>query len=140
MDKEDQKQEIQLPESPASVNTRMKSPRGFVYQWTMRDEKNSTLLHKVLEMEKKWLELGFTPVEGYQNAPKYPVKEKKECPVHKGVMMTEKASKQAGSKYFSHSKGVYPNFGEWCNGKGYLSEFQNEVDQDGNNFNDSEEF
>lgn len=59
-----------LPESPASVNTRLKSPNGFVYQWTMRDEKNSNLIFKVQEMEKKWLSLGFTPVEQFSGFPK----------------------------------------------------------------------
>lgn len=70
-----------LPESPASVNTRLKSPNGFIYQWTMRDEKNSNLFYKIAEMEKKWIADGWTPVEDRKGG--FPQKEKEYVPDRK---------------------------------------------------------
>jgi len=69
-----QSQTENLNEAPASVNTRMKSVNGFVYQWTIRDEKNSNLFFKIKKMEEKWLESGFTPVE--QATGRFPIKPK----------------------------------------------------------------
>lgn len=107
-------------EAPASATVKIKSSNGFEYLFTMRDEKASNLLYKMRVMEAKFIELNYTPVANGGGYPKREEKPKKECPAHKGVMMTEK--ERNGEKFFSHSKGVYPNFGEWCNGKGYPSE------------------
>lgn len=64
--------EGQLPEAPASVNVRLRSPRGFEYQWTIRDASNKNLLYKVQVMEQKWLNLGWEPLaqNPYANKPK----------------------------------------------------------------------
>lgn len=121
---EDKTQEkSQLPEAPASVTVKIKSPAGYEYLFTMRDESAKNLLFKIDAMEKHYIANGFTPIAQGNGFPKREEKPKKECPVHKGVMMTEKIDKRDNvTKYFSHSQGQYPNFGEWCNGTGYPSE------------------
>src|SRR5690348_1467111 len=53
-------------EAPASVTVKIKSPAGFEYMFTMRDEKASKLMFKMKAMEKNWTEGGFTPLA--QNA------------------------------------------------------------------------
>lgn len=109
-------------EAPASVNTRLKSKNGFVYQWTMRDSKNANLFFKIKKMEEKWLSEGFTPVE-QQSFSKFPPKVEvptKPCTIH-NVPMKEKIRKTTGEKFYSHSRGVYPNL-EWCNGQGFPGE------------------
>lgn len=55
----------QLPEAPASVNYKIKSPAGFEYMFTMRSERASTLQFRMAAMEKHWLEAGFVPLPQY---------------------------------------------------------------------------
>lgn len=92
--------EVSFEEAPASVNTRLKSPNGFIYQWTMRDEKNSNLFFKIKAMEEKWLAEGFTPVEDRKGG--FPAKEKdyvpnRVCPKCGSRLIN--ATKKDGSKF-----------------------------------------
>lgn len=105
-----------LPEAPASSTVKIKSPNGFEYLFTIRDEKASTLMFKMEAMEKHWISKGFTPLA--QNSFAKPPKIEKECPTHKGEMMTQKTSKKSGKTYFSHSKGIYPDI-TMCFGDGW---------------------
>lgn len=68
MNNEEKKQEQQniLPEAPASATVKIKSPNGFEWLFTVRDEKASVLSFKMRAMEKNWMEQGFTPLA--QNA------------------------------------------------------------------------
>lgn len=118
-----QESQQQLPESPTSASVKIKSANGFEYIFTMRDEHASTLMFKINAMETKWLELGWTPVA--QNAYKEnkpassaPAAITKPCPTHPEEMLKEKISKKSGKKYFSHSKGTYPDL-TMCFGQGW---------------------
>lgn len=128
---ENKEEKQQLPEAPASVTVKVKSPAGYEYLFTMRDESTKNLLFKMTAMEKHFISQGFQPIAQGNGFPKREEKPKKECSIHH-VQMTEKVSKKDGSKYFSHSKGKYPDFGEWCNGTGYPSEMnQNRTEEYG---------
>ena len=59
---EEKQQQAQLPEAPATATVKIKSTAGFEYLFTLRDEKASNLMFKIAAMEKKWLELGWTPL------------------------------------------------------------------------------
>lgn len=112
MEDETKSQTANLPESPASVNTRLKSPNGFIYQWTMRDEKNSNLFFKIREMEKKWLAEGFTPVEQTSGFPKREAKpieyvEGRVCPKCGNKLVH--ATKKDGTKFVKCSTNKFIN-------------------------------
>ncbi len=61
-----------LNEASASATVKIKSKNGFEYLFTLRDEKASVLMFKLAAMEKKWIDLGWTPLA--QNAFKGPQK------------------------------------------------------------------
>lgn len=52
----------QFPEAPASATVKIKSPNGFEWLFTIRDEKASTLSFKMKAMEENWMKSGFTPL------------------------------------------------------------------------------
>lgn len=73
METQDEGVQTNLPEAAASASTKIKSPNGFEYIFTMRDAKSSNLLFKMKKMEEHFMNSGFTAVA--QNS-KYPAKEK----------------------------------------------------------------
>lgn len=102
MDNENNKQEQnQLPEAPASATVKIKSPQGFEWLFTIRDEKASVLTFKMKAMEKKWIEEGFislsqTPRGGFpKKEPEYVPN--RTCP-NDGARLVF-ATKRDGSKY-----------------------------------------
>lgn len=113
--------EKQLYEAPTSASVKIRSARGFEYIFTLRDEHASSLMFKINAMEEKWLALGWTPLAQQQprkfedNKPEVVTKP---CPVHPEEIMKEKVSKKSGKKYFSHSKGIYPDL-TMCFGQGW---------------------
>lgn len=116
-------------EAPASVNTKLKSPNGFVYQWTMRDEKNSTLLFKIKAMEEKWLQLGYTPVETPQYGSKYPKKEieyvpNRACPICQNKLIY--STTQAGKKFIKCSTNKYDFQAKKATGCSYIDWMDNQ--------------
>lgn len=120
-----------LPEAPASATVKIKSPNGFEYLFTMRDEKASNLLYKMQAMEKHLIEKGYTALA--QNAYGKPQVPTKPCPKH-NVPMKEKTSK-TGEKFYSHSQGVYPNL-DYCNGQGFRNEMNHQMTPSGSNMNE----
>lgn len=58
----DENQPNNLNEAPASASTKIKSPNGFEWIFTVRDEKASVLSFKMKAMEENWLKYGFSPV------------------------------------------------------------------------------
>lgn len=54
--------ESQLPEAPASATVKIKSPNGYEWLFTIRDEKASVLSFKMKAMEENWIKAGFTPL------------------------------------------------------------------------------
>lgn len=117
------KEKAELPEAPASASMKVKSPLGYEYIFTMRDESAKTLLFKMNAMEVHMNASGFTPVA--QNTPRggnltsQAPKVTKQCTVHNEEMIQQLSKK--GMPYFSHGKGVFPNR-ELCFGEGYDSE------------------
>lgn len=91
----------QLPEAPASASVKIKSPNGFEYIFTMRDEKASNLLFKMKAMEDHFLKGGYTALS--QNTSKFPPKKEKEyaegkfCPQDGGRLVI--SEKKDGSKF-----------------------------------------
>lgn len=126
------KETQQLPEAPASATVKIKSPNGFEYLFTMRDEKASTLMFKMKAMEDKWKGLGYEPLA--QNTSFKRETPTKRCTIH-NVDMREKTSKTTGKKYFSHWQGTYPNLGDQCFGEGFqgqkkVTNYTDDVNQD----------
>jgi hypothetical protein len=112
----------QLPESPISINFRLRSPNGFEHQLTMRhgltEEDFSEFMRVVVEKENILLKKGWTPIAQNTFGASKPPAVTKPCPTHPEEVMKEKVSKTSGKKYFSHSKGVYPNL-TMCFGNGW---------------------
>lgn len=65
----------QLPEAPASATVKIKSPNGFEWLFTIRDEHASTLVFKMNSMEDNWIKFGWTPLaqNSYQKPTVKPV-------------------------------------------------------------------
>lgn len=100
-------------EAPASANVRIKSPQGFEWQFTIRDDHASTLLFKMAAMEKRWLGAGFIPVipTHFQKAAPKPVDyiEGRLCPLDGGRLIkppvgTNRPIKCENSKYNFQTK------------------------------------
>jgi hypothetical protein len=52
----------ELPEAPVSVNTRVKSTKGFEYQVTIRGDNFEDLMNKIVSIEDKFLLKQWTPL------------------------------------------------------------------------------
>lgn len=110
-----------LPEAAASATVKVKSEKGFEYLFTMRSDSSKDLLYKMEAMETHFITKNFTPLsQSYSKFPPKPEVPTKPCPTH-NVPMKEKVSKTTGEKFYSHSRGVYPNL-DWCNGQGFQGE------------------
>ncbi len=57
------KEDQNLPEAAASANTKIKSPGGFTYQFTMRSESVKTLMMKIMDMEVWFKQHGWVASE-----------------------------------------------------------------------------
>ena len=100
---------------------------GFEVSLTFRGDSGTEVLEKVDKSIEAIKAQGGTPVAKSNGFPARPVVPSKPCPIHPDKQLKERESKdKPGEKYWSHSKGLYPNFGEWCNGKGYPSELPGE--------------
>lgn len=107
-----------LPESPISVNTRIKSPNGFEYQLTLRNgvtEKDfSDLMTLIAQKEQVLLEKKWTPVAGYasKSGSKFPEKPVeyvpgRACPTCGSKLVY--ATKRDGSRFIKCSTNKYIN-------------------------------
>jgi hypothetical protein len=56
-----------LPEAPVSINTNLKSEKGFEYQITLRGSNYKKLLIGIEEIEKDFEEAGLKPMPKYQS-------------------------------------------------------------------------
>lgn len=112
--------ENNLNEAPASATVKIKSKNGFEYLFTLREMNGTTLLDKMEKLEITLSSKGYVP--SVQTFSKFPPKAEvptKPCPTHSGAIMKEK--ERNGQKFYSHSRGVYPDL-EWCNGQGFPSD------------------
>lgn len=120
-----------LPEAPASQTIKL-SYKGFEILLTQRDldVKMIPFLDKAKLVIDYAIGNGFEPPvrsNGFMKS-KAPTKP---CPIHPDKELRERESKdRAGEKYWSHSKGAYPNFGEWCQGRGYPSELEGQSSEE----------
>lgn len=118
----------QLPEAPASASVKIKSPNGFEYIFTMRDEKASELIKKMEALENTYfIPKGYTALA--QNNSKFPPKKEKEyiegrvCPTDGGRLVKPAEGSKApikceNNKWNPTTKKAYGcEFIEWQNNK-----------------------
>lgn len=114
-------------EAKAVEYTNYKDAKGFERCLTFRGDSGTEVIEKMDKAIEAIIEKGGTPIAknfSKFNKPEVPTKP---CPKH-NVPMKEKISKKDGSKYYSHSRGVYPNL-EWCNGTGFPGDLRDQVDE-----------
>ncbi len=98
-------------EAPASVTVKIKSPTGFEYMFTMRNDKASTLMFRMKAMEKIWTDTGFTPLaqnafsKGQQKPVEYVAD--RVCPTDSGKLI--KAKKKDGTPFIKCENNKYIN-------------------------------
>ncbi len=104
----------QHQEAPASATAKVKSPNGFVWLFTRRNESAGELLKEIEVLEKALLSKGFQPVEepqkggrkGKSNYVEAPTDgSAPRCPVHNAPM---KASQYGG--YYCSRKDEAGNY------------------------------
>lgn len=113
-------------EAPVVMWTNYKRSDGFEVSLTLRGADISIVATRLNEAIVRIREVGGTPISRSNGFAK-PQVPTKPCPKHQ-VDMKEKTNKQ-GEKFYSHSRGVYPNL-EWCNGKGFADETPGESSEE----------
>lgn len=115
----------ELNEAPTSATVKVKSPTGFVWLFTMRDEKASDLVGKMEKMEEAFMNRNWEPVvervAQFGGAKAQTTGEVKKCETH-NAEMKEKISKKTNKPYFSHSRKDIAGEWETCFGRGFDSE------------------
>lgn len=105
-----------LNEAPVIMFTNYKRTDGFEVSLTLRGSDLKTVATDLDSAIKLIISSGGTPIsKNFNKFPEKPKLPEKPCPVHQGMNLKERTGKD-GSKYWSHSIGVYPNL-TWCNGQ-----------------------
>lgn len=128
-----------LPEAAAVAFTKLRTPKGFVWSYTVRASSHVELSRQMIELEDEWAEAGYTPEEdrrGPGRPPKYEAPTRAiETPEQREIRETvdEAVDTQAGSTcpmhgvpmkttpWGSYSHGEKQPDGSWlnCYGQGW---------------------